>query len=63
MALKRIVLRDFVIISELELDLERGFKNSCFESHKILPPTGSVVRRPLGRRIDRRILSGRDREQ
>jgi DNA repair protein RecN (Recombination protein N) len=25
MALKRIVLRDFVIISELELDLERGF--------------------------------------
>jgi len=25
MALKRIVLRDFVIISALELDLERGF--------------------------------------
>ena len=25
MALKRIVLRDFVIISELELDLQQGF--------------------------------------
>jgi DNA repair protein RecN (Recombination protein N) len=25
MALKRIVLRDFVIVAELELDLESGF--------------------------------------
>jgi DNA repair ATPase RecN len=28
MALKRIVLRDFVIVSELELDLDAGFSGA-----------------------------------